>query len=98
MLLFNVVVKVALSCELSGASLLLAQIRPLTSVQTHVRFKVSLLVESFAASFDRTYKVATSLVLFKMNLQSLGSTVRLSTSLIGTLVVFELFVGFDVVF
>ncbi len=68
MRLCNVVVKVALSCELSGASLLLAQIRPLTSVQAHVRFKVSFLVESFAASFDRTYEVATSLVLFEMNL------------------------------
>lgn len=67
-------------------------------MQTHVRFKVSLFIKSFATSLDRAYEVTISLMLFKMDLESLSSTVRLSTTLVGAFVVFKLIVSFGVIF
>ena len=87
-----------LRCELSGTPLVIAKIRSLASMQTHVRFEIALFIEGFCARFDRTHKVTIPLVFFKMDLQTLSAAIRLSAALEGTLVVFELFVRLDVVF
>lgn len=95
--LFIVVVQVPLSIELSRTPLVIAVIRSLASMQTHVRFEIALFVEGFGARFDRTDKVTIPLMFFKMDLQTLSAAVRLSAALEGTLVVFVLFVRLDVV-
>jgi hypothetical protein len=73
--LFYVVIEMALRCELRRTPRMLAQIRPLTSVQPHVRFQVSLFIEGFGARFNRTHIVTVALMLFQMDLKSLGATV-----------------------
>ena len=80
-ILLEMVIEMALRGERAVAALALTVVWLLTCVQAHVSLQISFLKERLAASLERAYIVAHSIVLFDVHLQSLLSAVRLPAPL-----------------
>lgn len=85
MVLLHVVVQMALRQERLLAGEHGTNVGSFSSVQSHVGFQISFLVEGFVASFERAHKVSPTLMLLQVDLEPLLSAERLVTARVGAL-------------
>ena len=92
------VVQVSLGGKLGLTTRLFALVRSLSCVKAHVGFEIAFFVKCFQTVFNWAHEVPIALMLFQMNLKTLGSAVGLSTLLVRTHVAALLRMSLKVIF